>query len=228
MLRFMATPFACEKIAGLLISPAESARQEEYTRVLRIGEIDRRLAPVRKDRSNLAIRTSMRAFNAASRAGGRKPLADLDQHAVRRLAADFKRPFPLWERFGMSATGSELSLFDRIGGTAGVARLVADFYARVLADAKLKPYFEHVTMSKLWHMQSEFFAVALGGPVHYSGRPMLHAHQGRHINRGHFEAFVQHLFETLKDYALTDSERDTVIARINTYADDVIEGGAAA
>jgi hemoglobin len=117
------------------------------------------------------------------------------------------------------------TLFDRIGGAAGVVGMVDRFYARVLADANLSPFFRGVAMEKLRQMQFEFFSVALDGPVHYSGRPVIHAHQGRNISREHFQAFVEHLFETLKNYALTDDECYAIIARINTYADEVISVG---
>ena len=125
----------------------------------------------------------------------------------------------------MNAASSEVSLFDRIGGAGGVATLVRDFYSRVLADPALRPYFNGVAMDKLKRMQFEFFSAALGGPVYYSGLPVVHAHQGRGITRHHFQAFVEHLFETLKDYSLTEQDRYTIIARINTYADDVISRG---
>jgi hemoglobin len=124
----------------------------------------------------------------------------------------------------MSFAGSG-SLFDRIGGAAGVAGLVDRFYDRVLADSRLRPYFKGVAMGKLRVMQFEFFSAALGGPVYYTGRPVIHAHQGRNISREHFQAFVEHLLDTLKEYALSDDERYAIIARVNTYADDVISVG---
>lgn len=103
--------------------------------------------------------------------------------------------------------------------------MVDRFYARVLADPELKPYFDTVAMDKLRRMQFEFFCAALGGPIRYTGRPVIHAHQGRNIKREHFQAFVEHLFETLKHYSLDEQERFEIIARVNTYADDVIGGG---
>jgi hemoglobin len=117
------------------------------------------------------------------------------------------------------------SLFDRIGGVAAVTRLVSRFYGRVMADPLLAPYFDGVEMHKLRHMQFEFFSAALGGPMPYSGRPVRHAHQGRRIRREHFQAFVEHLFETLGDCGLSEQERYDIIARINLYADDVIGAG---
>lgn len=125
----------------------------------------------------------------------------------------------------MNSTVSQATLFDRIGGVPGVTAMVDRFYAHVLGDPKLRPYFNDVAMTKLRRMQFEFFSAALGGPIRYTGRPVIHAHQGRHISREHFQAFVTHLFDTLKDYGLTDEERYAIIARINTYADDVISVG---
>ena len=118
-------------------------------------------------------------------------------------------------------------LFHRIGGVPGVMRMIDRFYESVLADPALRPFFEGVEMYKLRRMQYEFFSAALGGPTAYSGRTVQHAHHGRRIAREHFQAFVGHLFTALKDCDLTDDDRFTIIARINTYADDVIANSIA-
>jgi len=127
----------------------------------------------------------------------------------------------------MIATETDSNLYERIGGVHGLSRLVGQFYARVLGDRALRPYFEGVPMDKLCRMQLEFFSAALGGPTIYSGRSLHHAHQGRRIAREHFQAFVEHLFETLKDFPLSEEQRYRVIGRINTYADDVIDNSSA-
>ncbi|MEP6784021.1 MAG: group 1 truncated hemoglobin [Acidobacteriota bacterium] len=127
----------------------------------------------------------------------------------------------------MNPAGPETGLFDRVGGAAGVTRLVSEFYARVMHDPKLRPFFDGVEMDKLRRMQFEFFSAALDGPTTYGGRTMQHAHQGRRIAREHFQAFVEHLFDTLKDYGLSEDDRYAIIARINTYADDIVSSGSA-
>src|SRR5512143_3409563 len=100
----------------------------------------------------------------------------------------------------MNTTKPEVTLYDRIGGAEAVSAMVGSFYEKVIADPDLKPYFDHVAMDKLRRMQTEFFSAALDGPVTYTGRPVIHAHQGQHITRKHFQAFVEHLFETLANY----------------------------
>lgn len=127
----------------------------------------------------------------------------------------------------MSPIASETNLYNRVGGANGISRMVEQFYVRVLDDPAMRPCFEGVEVQKLQHMQFEFFSAALGGPSVYSGRTMQVAHQGRGITREHFQAFVEHLFETLKDYSLTDDDRYSIIARINTYADDVLANSSA-
>lgn len=119
------------------------------------------------------------------------------------------------------------SLFDRVGGISGVTRLVDDFYSHVLDDPLLRPYFAGVELSKLRRMQFEFFCAALGGPTAYSGRTVRQAHQGLGISHEHFQAFIRHLFETLKDFPLSDEQRESVVARIGAYAGDVIGENAA-
>ena len=68
------------------------------------------------------------------------------------------------------------SLYERIGGAEAVRSMVEQFYQRVLSDEQLAPHFRHAPMSKLQHMQTEFFSAALDGPSLYSGRPVRHAH----------------------------------------------------
>lgn len=113
------------------------------------------------------------------------------------------------------------TLFERIGGEAGVAALVDAFYARVLADPELAPFFATTPMDKLRRMQREFFAAALDGPLVYTGRSMAEVHAGRGIQPRHLRRFVDHLFETLRDQQIDEDEAYAVVSRINTWADEI-------
>ena len=122
----------------------------------------------------------------------------------------------------MSIPDSKASLYERIGGSEAIAGMVASFYSKVIADPNLRPYFDHAVLDKLKHMQIEFFSAALDGPIRYTGRLVANAHHGLGVTRQHFQFFVEHLFETLADYPLSEQDRYEIISRINTYADDVI------
>lgn len=113
------------------------------------------------------------------------------------------------------------TLYDKLGGETGIESLVISFYVRVLADPELAPFFRHTSVEKLHSMQREFFAMALGGPITYSGRPLAHVHHGRGITTHHFSRFVEHLVATLEELGVEDAEAEEVIDRINSYANEI-------
>ena len=114
------------------------------------------------------------------------------------------------------------SLYERLGGEDMISALIPAFYVRVLADPELGPFFIHTELEKLHAMQREFFVMATGGPLQYSGRPLAHTHHGRGITREHFARFTGHLLETLQDMGVTQEETDEVIERINAMTNEII------
>lgn len=118
-------------------------------------------------------------------------------------------------------TAAAKTLYEKIGGADAIAGMVHQFYERVLGDPQLAPYFRQTPMDKLRRMQMEFFTAALGGPVQYGGRSIVQAHHGLHVSLPHFQRFVGHLFDTLRQYPLSEEERVHIIERINFYADEV-------
>jgi hemoglobin len=126
------------------------------------------------------------------------------------------------------AAAKKESLYERVGGEKGVAKLVDRFYERVLDDPELAPFFEHSSMDKLRLMQREFIAAALGGPAKYTGRPIAEAHQSRGIRVAHVKRFLDHLLAVLEDFDLSQDEVLDIHGRIGTYLDEVTGGSAVA
>lgn len=116
---------------------------------------------------------------------------------------------------------AEETLYDRIGGSKVVSKLVFDFYQRVLADPELGPFFAETPVDKLRTMQAEFFSAALGGPIQYTGRSLSEAHAGRGISAKHLRLYLDYLLETLHDFDLDNDDRYDIVSRINTYADEI-------
>lgn len=117
---------------------------------------------------------------------------------------------------------SSSSLYERIGGEPGIARLVDQFYLRVFEDPELAPFFAHASVDHLKTMQRELFSQALGGPFVYSGRPIREVHHGRGITMQHFQKFTDHLLETLEAFHLSKSEVNQIISRLNVDADKIV------
>ncbi len=113
------------------------------------------------------------------------------------------------------------TLYEKLGGEAGVESLVTPFYARVMRDPELEPFFRNAPVAHLHSMQKEFFTMSLGGPVTYSGRPLAYVHHGRGINARHFSLFVDHLLATIEDQGIGDAGAREIISRINTFANEI-------
>ena len=90
-----------------------------------------------------------------------------------------------------------MTIYDSIGGAGAVRAAVDDFYARVLADPQLAPFFTGTDLGRLKAHQRSFIAAALGGPEIFSGRDMASAHAGLAVTDAGFDAVVAHLVDTL-------------------------------
>ena len=115
------------------------------------------------------------------------------------------------------------STYERIGGAEGIARMVDAFYAKVLADPELAPFFARTPMDRLRAMQRELFTAGTGGPVEYSGLPLRDAHAGRGISERQFSLFAHHMMTTLQDLGIDRHDIDAVAVRLALYRDDVVD-----
>src|SRR3979409_1663289 len=73
---------------------------------------------------------------------------------------------------GAACTTKEPSLYDRLGGTPGIAAVVDDFVANIAADTALNRRFAGADIPKLKRLLVEQICQASGGPCKYTGRSM--------------------------------------------------------
>ncbi len=116
---------------------------------------------------------------------------------------------------------TEQTLYERAGGSEGVARIVDELYRRVLTDPELAPFFAHTPPERLRQMQYQFIGAALGGPVAYGGRSLASVHRGRGISRHHISLFTGHLVAAMRGLLSSEDDARAIAARINLYADEV-------
>lgn len=100
------------------------------------------------------------------------------------------------------------SLFERIGGKPAVEAAVDLFYEKVLADDRIKHFFEGVDMKRQANHQKMFLTYAFGGAPNYPGKSMRQAHQRLVDDLGltdeHFDAVIENLGATLKELGVAD------------------------
>ena len=119
------------------------------------------------------------------------------------------------------------SLYDRIGGEAAVNAAVDIFYRKVLADDRIKEFFDDVDMDRQAAKQKAFLTMVMGGPNNYTGKDMREGHAHlvkRGLNDSHFDAVMEDLGAPLQELnvpaefiaeaaAIAESTRNDVLNR---------------
>ena len=113
------------------------------------------------------------------------------------------------------------TLFDRLGGSEKLVKIIDETYARVLADPELKGFFESVPMERLRLMQFHFLAAAFDGPTDYSGAELTAAHAGKGIGSNEFSRFCGHFLETLNAMKVDRDDINQALGRLATFKDKV-------
>jgi hemoglobin len=92
------------------------------------------------------------------------------------------------------------SLYHKLGGKPAIDAAIEAFYVKVLADARVKHYFEDINMKKQRRKQKEFLSAAFGGPIPWLGKDMRKAHAHLPgLNETHFNAIAENLQTTLTE-----------------------------
>ncbi|MGB0258737.1 MAG: group I truncated hemoglobin [Coraliomargarita sp.] len=120
------------------------------------------------------------------------------------------------------------SIYERIGGEPAIDAAVDLFYVKVLADDRIKHFFDGIPMDRMHGHQKKFLTMALGGPSNYDGRGMAAAHarlvSEMGLNDTHFDAVIENLGATLTELgvpgdligeaaAVAQSTREQVLGR---------------
>ena len=100
------------------------------------------------------------------------------------------------------------SIYERIGGEKAVDAAVDKFYEKVLADDRIKHFFNETDMKKQASHQKQFLTYSFGGSSSYSGKSMRIAHKNlvekMGLNDSHFDAVMENLGATLKELGVPD------------------------
>lgn len=122
------------------------------------------------------------------------------------------------------ASVKTVTLFDKLGGKAGVNAAVDKFYEKVLADERVNAYFQSTNMAKQKAHQAAFMSFAFGGPNDYKGKDMAaaHKHLMPHLEESHFNAIVKHFVATLEELEVPQEDIDAAVAVVATTKEAVL------
>jgi hemoglobin len=114
-----------------------------------------------------------------------------------------------------------VSHYERLGGEPGLRAIMDDFVGRVVSDIMIGFMFREVDPARLARLELEHAAAHLGGPSHYSGRPLRQAHAKHRIMGGQFARRKELLRKTLVDHGVAQDIIDAWLAHIESLRDQV-------
>ncbi len=120
----------------------------------------------------------------------------------------------------------KLSIYDRVGGSAGVQAIVQALYTRLLQDPEMARFFEGTDMAHMMRRQRLFMSQILGGPT-LADMPDLtvvhsHAVHTRGLNDAHYHKLVVYLRGALEDLNVSPILAKEVVAVIERLRGDVL------
>ena len=128
---------------------------------------------------------------------------------------------------GASVTkAQDKTLYERLGGYDGIAKVVDDFIGQLIADKQFEKFFigqSTDSKKKIRNHVIEQFCVATGGPCVYTGRDMKTTHAGLGITEADWNAGANHLIAALDKYKVDEKSKAEVVAFVSTLKKDIVE-----
>jgi hemoglobin len=117
------------------------------------------------------------------------------------------------------------SLYEKLGGKEGIAKVVDTFVKNVSADKVLKKRFAKIKKPDEFKAKLvDFIAVTAGcTDCNYAGKSMKDAHKGMKITAAEWDAAVQDLGAALEENEVGKDEQNDVVAALAQIRSDIVE-----
>ena len=126
---------------------------------------------------------------------------------------------------GTMAPQAVPSVYKQLGGREGIAGVVDDFVANVVADDRINARFKALPpaqVSKLKSHLADQICDATGGPCAYVGRDMKTAHTGMKITEAEWSATVEALVKALDKNNVPAGAKGALIGTLGSMRPDIM------
>ncbi len=122
---------------------------------------------------------------------------------------------------------AEATLYQHLGGEAGVSAIATSLVDRVAGDPALGRSFKGTNLALIkQHLAAQLCELS-GGPRHYDGDNMRDVHAGHDISEAEFYGLVIALREILQERGIALADRNRLLALLAPMKRDVVRVPAA-
>jgi hemoglobin len=118
-------------------------------------------------------------------------------------------------------TAAAPSAYERIGGEAALRVIIDDFVDRMFGDGMIGFFFRRASRERIKEMELQHAAEHLGGPIHYTGRPLREAHRAHRIMGGQFARRAKILADVLEAHGVPADIRAAWLAHVESLRGEV-------
>lgn len=114
------------------------------------------------------------------------------------------------------------TLYDKLGGEAGVTAIVSGTLAYTLQDDRIAHTFENSNVPRVEKLLIEQICDLTDGPCEYSGQTMERSHRGLNLTSLHFNALVENMQKAMEDNNVSFSTQNQLLAILAPMHRDVV------
>ena len=120
-----------------------------------------------------------------------------------------------------------LTLYERLGGSAGIRRIVDGMVDKHLENPAIKPRFtpyidQPERVEKIKQHYCTLFEEHSNGPGAYDGRSMVETHRGMNIDETEYMAAMDDILETMNSLGYSEDMRNEIAAILYSLKDGII------
>jgi hemoglobin len=120
---------------------------------------------------------------------------------------------------------SSPSLYKRLGGREGIATVVDDFVANMVADSRVNARFKALKPPEVFKLKSNLsdqICDASGGPCSYVGRDMKTTHAGMKITEAEWNATIENLVKALDKNKVDAKSKQDLLGTLAPMKQDIV------
>jgi hemoglobin len=117
------------------------------------------------------------------------------------------------------------SLYKRLGGREGIATVVDDFVANMVADTRVNARFKDMKPPEVFKLKSNLsdqICQTSGGPCSYVGKDMKTAHAGMKITEAEWNATLDNLVKALDKNKVDARSKQDLLGALGPMKGDIV------
>jgi hemoglobin len=118
---------------------------------------------------------------------------------------------------------SKTTLYDDLGGQAGIARIVGALIEEIAADPRIVAFFDDTDIPRFEQKLCEQLCAISGGPCTYTGDDMRSVHAGLGIGPAHMNALVEDLQRAMRRSGVSWRVQNQLLAKLAPMHRDIVD-----